>query len=298
MVKIESMGIIGSATPGGWGEETPMAYDAETNTYSVVTTMTQGESYKFRANNNWSYSIGDNGAFDGGSDYVFAKETGEYKLVLDVNKHPYEVKLFSTSYPEKLYLPGSHQGWSPATAPTLMGNGEGLFEGGVNLVDADGAENCQFKFSPKPAWDGDFGGTIEWDGDLIANGVYGVSDNIVVPSGYYYIQLDMTAGTFTLTRINKVGLIGSFNGWGGDEDFAYDATANVWTCTTALTATDEFKVRMNGDWAMNRGFAGPASANVAYPSYNDGPNITVASDGTYTITLDMSVNPNTIQFTK
>ena len=108
----------------------------------------------------------------------------------------------------------------------------------------------------------------------------------------------MAQETLQLTKIEKVGLIGSFNGWGGDEEFTYDSSSNLWTLTVSLAATDEFKVRMNADWGMNRGFAGPAAVGVPYPAYNDGANITLAADGTYTISLNMSSNPNTITFTK
>ena len=305
MVKIESMGLIGSATVNGWDAETPMTYDAETNTYSVVTTLTKDGEYKFRANNNWTYSIGDNGAFDGGANYVFTKETGEYKVVLDVNQHPYSVKILSTSYPEQLYMPGNHQGWAPdaANCPTLQGNGEGIFEGAVNLVAADGSNECQFKFSPVAAWSGDFGATITFDASgMNATGAYGVSDNIVVPNGYYYITVDMTAGTLTLNRIDKGGLIGGFNGWGGDIEFTFDSAKNVWTLTQDIKAIDEFKVRFNGEWTMNRGIGGDGAGIVATgvktAVYNNGQNMKVAEDGTYTITLDMSTNPNTITITK
>lgn len=300
MLKIESMGVIGNATVGEWSTETPMEYDAESNTYSVVTNLIAGE-YKFRANNNWTYSIGDNGSFTDGGNYTFDKADGEYKIVLDVNKHSYTVKLLSTEFPEKLYLPGSHQGWSPASAPTLEGNGEGLFEGAVNLVDASGTE-CQWKFSPKPAWEGDFGGTITLDESGYGQGTYGVSDNIVVPNGYYYVKVDMTAGTFELQRIDKVGLIGGFNGWGGDEEFAYDADKNVWILSCELVGGDEFKIRFNGGWDINRGIGGDAagtvSTGVATPVYHNGQNMKVAADGLYTITLDMSTNPNTILMNK
>ena len=305
MVKIESMGIIGSATAKGWDAETPMTYDAATNTYSVVTTLTKDGEYKFRANDNWTFSIGDNGAFDGGANYVFTKETGEYKVVLDVNQHPYSVKVLSTSYPEQLYVPGNHQGWAPdaANCPTLKGNGEGLFEGGLNLVAADGSAECQFKFSPVAAWQGDFGATITFDeSGMNATGTYGVPDNIVVPNGYYYVTVDMTAGSLTLNRIDKVGLIGGFNGWGGDVDFTFDAEKNVWTLTQAISATDEFKVRFNAAWDLNRGIggegAGVVATGVKTNVYHNGQNMKVAEDGTYTITLDMSTNPNTITITK
>ncbi|MDR1003859.1 MAG: hypothetical protein LBL97_02455, partial [Prevotellaceae bacterium] len=233
--------------------------------------------------------------------FTFDKADGEYKLVLDVNKHPYTVKILSTAYPERLYLPGSHQGWNPASAPTLEGNGEGLYEGGVNLVTTDGAD-CEWKFAPVPEWKDDFGGTITLENGA-GTGTYGVSDNIKVPSGYYYIKVDMTQGTFEMLQLTQVGLIGAFNGWGGDADFTYDATTNVWTLTQELPALgDGFKIRFNGGWDVNRGMGGDAagvvSMGTAIPVYHNGQNMQVAEAGTYTLTLDLSTNPNTMTVTK
>jgi hypothetical protein len=283
-----------------------MEYDAATNTYSAIGTFEQGVEYKFRANADWTYAIGADGLLATSADNcVFEKETGEYKVVLDVNQHPYSVKILSTSFPEQLYMPGNHQGWAPdaANCPTLQGNGEGIFEGAVNLVAADGSNECQFKFSPVAAWSGDFGATITFDeSGMNATGAYGVPDNIVVPNGYYYITVDMTAGTLTLNRIDKVGLIGGFNGWGGDIEFTFDSSKNVWTLTQEIKAADEFKVRFNGGWDLNRGIggegAGIVATSVKTAVYHNGQNMKVAEDGTYTITLDMSTNPNTITITK
>lgn len=305
MVKIEKMGMIGEATVGGWEAETPMIYDAATNTYSVVTTMTADKEYKFRANNNWGYAIGADGTFSGGN-CTFDKATGEYKIVLDVNKHPYTVKVLSTSFPEKLYIPGAHANWGVPFTISLQGDGEGHYEGGVNLV-ASGGENCEWKFSPNATWDegGDFAGTISLDANGYGKGTTGGNGNITTPNGYYYIKVDMTDGTFEMNRISKVGLIGTINSWGGDEEFTYDAAQNVWTLTQALTVSDEIKVRFNGSWDApndNRGIAGDAAgivtANTATPVYHNGQNMKVAEDGTYTITLDMSTNPNTLTIKK
>lgn len=302
LVKIESVGLIGSATANGWDAETPMEYDAVNNTFSVVTTLTKGGEYKFRINNNWTYSIGDNGAFDGGANYVLEKEDGEYKVVLDANQHPYGVKLLSTSYPENLYVPGAYQSWDIGAAPALQGDGEGHYEGALNL-SVDGQDNCEWKFSPEQAWGNDFAGTIELNENGVGTGTYGGDGNITTPCGYYYISVDMTAGTFSMNRIDKVGLIGDFNSWDGDEAFTYNATTNVWTVSATLTAGQGFKVRFNGAWDMNRGAAGEVepyvmTTGVKIPAYQNGKNLTVAEDGTYTVTLDLSTNPNTITITK
>lgn len=78
---ITSMGVIGDATQGGWNTETPLTYNAETNTWEGTMTFTAGE-IKFRANNNWDISFG--GALDdltlGGSNITV--EAGTYNVAL------------------------------------------------------------------------------------------------------------------------------------------------------------------------------------------------------------------------
>ena len=78
---ITSMGVIGDATQGGWATETPLTYNAETNTWEGTMTFTAGE-IKFRANNNWDISFG--GALDdltlGGSNITV--EAGTYNVAL------------------------------------------------------------------------------------------------------------------------------------------------------------------------------------------------------------------------
>jgi hypothetical protein len=113
----------------------------------------------------------------------------------------------------------------------------------------------------------------------------------------------MTQGTFEMLQLTKVGLIGAFNGWDGDADFVYDATADLWTLTQALPALgDGFKIRFNGGWDVNRGMGGDATGVVGVgttiPVYHNGQNMQVAEEGTYTLTLDMSTNPNTLTISK
>lgn len=50
-------GIIGAATPGGWGGSTPMTYDPAAAKWKITTTLTDGE-FKFRANDGWDINLG------------------------------------------------------------------------------------------------------------------------------------------------------------------------------------------------------------------------------------------------
>jgi hypothetical protein len=84
--KINSWAVIGSATPGGWGVETPMTFDPATKLYAITLNLSAGE-IKFRANNDWPINFGDNGN-DGSLDYGGANMpiavAGNYTITLDL----------------------------------------------------------------------------------------------------------------------------------------------------------------------------------------------------------------------
>lgn len=54
-------GIIGSATPTGWGSDTNMDYNLSTHLYSISMNMVAGGAYKFRLDDGWATNFGDNG---------------------------------------------------------------------------------------------------------------------------------------------------------------------------------------------------------------------------------------------
>lgn len=83
-----SWGIIGSASPGGWGDDTNMAFTAAKGEYvwSADITLTDGE-IKFRANDGWDINFGDKDAnatleYDGDNIAVTA---GNYHVELVLN---------------------------------------------------------------------------------------------------------------------------------------------------------------------------------------------------------------------
>lgn len=85
-------GLIGSATPGGWDNSTPLTYNPATKKLEGVFVLVPGE-YKFRANNNWDVNLGGfqadkPGTGDmmsyGGANIVLTAG-GTYKVVLDLS---------------------------------------------------------------------------------------------------------------------------------------------------------------------------------------------------------------------
>ena len=279
LVKIESMGMIGNATPGGWDAETPMTYDVASNTFTLKTTLTEGGEYKYRANNNWGYAIDGEGSFsDGTPNIVFDKATGEYNVTLDVSKHPYMAKIVSAAFPteEFIYVPGNHQAWDPSTAPALRSlEMNGIYTGFSRL---DG----EFKFTLARNWeDGEYNSThfTEYSEGLSpASGSTNI--NMATP-GFYYVEADVMTQSLKATLIESWGLIGAATpgGWDSETPMTYDAEKGCWSCTVALTA-GEMKFRANGTWDSGVDLGGSLDDLVF-----KGSNIAVAEAGTYLVEM-------------
>lgn len=277
IVKVESLGLIGSATVGGWDKETPLEYDGVANTYSVVTTLTKDGEYKPRANDNWGYAIDADGIFkDGGDNFKFEGETGEYKVVVDVNKHPFAVKVLSTAFPteEFIYIPGNHQGWSPEAAQALRTSDfDGVYKGFSNL-------NGDFKFTKQRAWGSSGDEYNSNDFSTYEGGLAPSTDgsNINMPTaGFYYIVADVMNAKLTATATTW-GIIGdaTADGWNSDQNMTWNSDKKCWTAT--LTLTDgTMKFRANGGWDINVG------GKIDDLSFG-GDNMTVQA-GTYDIEL-------------
>ncbi len=209
------------------------------------------------------------------------------------------VTTYLATFPELLYMPGSHQGWDPASAPTLKQNTlfKGVYEGVVDLRTKDGS-NVQFKFSPNPRWEGDFGGQVElskFGADYnAARGSVGSKDNIEIPSGIYNVFLNKKYNTVEFVQIDKLCLTGdAVGGWGDGFDFEmeYDPIAQKFTTTAQLETQKSLKIRLNHDWTYSYG------GQVDNISLHMGDNISFTGEsGEYRIVLDVSTVPYTISF--
>ena len=77
-------GIIGSATPTGWGSDTNMDYSLSTHLYSITMPLIGGQEFKFRLDDGWSVNFGDNGndgVLDGNGSNIPVPVTGTYLVV-------------------------------------------------------------------------------------------------------------------------------------------------------------------------------------------------------------------------
>jgi hypothetical protein len=212
-----------------------------------------------------------------------------------------KVTTYVATFSEQYYMPGSYQGWDPATAAVLKvsAKSKGLYQGFVDLTTADGSD-VEFKFSPVPRWEGDFGFsdvTVSTYGGKYsaATAKTVASDNIKVPSGFYYVKLNKKFNTLDMVQVEYLELIGGFTGdyagWGKGLKMTYDPASKSWTATEEIEIAKgtEFKVRFNSDWTYSFG------TDMNALEFGGG-NITFAkNDATYKMILnaatsDLSIN--------
>lgn len=207
-----------------------------------------------------------------------------------------KVTTYVATFSDQYYMPGSYQGWDPATAAVLVHskNTKGLYQGFVDLSTADGSD-VEFKFSPVPRWEGDFGFsdvtvTTYAEKYAAATAKTTASDNIKVPSGFYYIKLNKKFNTLDMVQLDYLELIGGFSGdyagWGKGLKMTWDAVAKTWTATEDIEVVNgtEFKIRFNSDWTYSFG------TDMADVEFGGGNMVFGKNDATYRMILNASTS--------
>ena len=268
---VSSISIIGSVR-GAWDTDVDMTYNENFKCWEARETLNAGE-YKFRMNHDWSINWGgaeDNLEHDGANLQLAAD--GAYIIRFFINgEGPAHCTVKEDSgYPDFFYEIGNEGGWS--TSHQLAGNGNGQYQGYYWL---DG----EFKFKPnKDNWDND----LEYISGSNLSGTLtdGGGPNCPDPgAGFYQINLDAAAMTYSLLKIESISMIGGFNGWSEDLEMTYNTNDGCWEVTTDAVS-GEFKFRANYDWAINWG---GAENNLE----QDGSNLNIEA-GTYKFQLYIS----------
>ncbi len=208
-----------------------------------------------------------------GTGDAYAYTDTVYSEPVDLNITPFDIVI---NYP-KLYVPGDYNGWTFVNSIASVKSND-KYEGYI-FMHTSGT----IKFTKIAGWE-----QFSTYGDADASGTSGTlvndwGNNIyVADSGYYKINVDVNALTYYLQNTDWA-IAGDFNGW-ADTPMQYNRAEDVWTVTMDMTAGG-LKFKLNGDssWSINYGDTG-ADGKLD----QGGDNISIPSDGNYTITLDLS----------
>jgi starch-binding outer membrane protein SusE/F len=179
-------GVIGSATPKSWDDETLLAYNPSARKWQGVVHFTAAE-FKFRANHSWDYNYGSStkdAKLNAGGDNIAISVESDYAISLDLstpNAYTYVANRWGVIGDA---TPG---GWDNDTNLTWDPSKK------VFTVTLTLKSSGAFKFRANDGWDVNYGGALT---ALTPGG-----DNIGVPSdGNYTITFDPWNLKATLTK--------------------------------------------------------------------------------------------------
>ena len=165
-------------------------------------------------------------------------KAGKYKLTLNMMDYSYTIE----EAPE-LYMKGDANGWDGYDYLA----GDGVHFTGFMYLNQNG-----FKFTTAPDWSGtSYGANFDTAPDAA---------NIVItePAGYYKVDVDLSAKTYTLTPITSIGIIGAATpgGWDAETPLTYNKTERCWEVQDIKLKAGDCKFRANNAWAMQWGYDG------------------------------------------
>ncbi len=199
-----------------------------------------------------------------------------YRITLNMMDDTYKVEILN--HQEFIYEIGNNNSWSTTYALHSPAS-DGIYHGAMYLKSG-------FKFRSNA---NDWNGSGNWgldaestEGKLISDG--GSKDIPLAEDGFYKITVDLNKMEYTLTKFEKLGIIGDGQpgGWDTDTELTYDDTEKCWKATgVELTGGKSIKFRTVGDWnTVNIG-----GASLEKLIFNSNDNIPVAESGTFTVKL-------------
>ena len=288
-ININSVGIIGSATPGDWGTDTDLYRPDATkpSEWTTIVYLVGGKEAKFRIDDDWATNWGAN-TFPSGTGTqngpnIPVNNTGYYKVNFNAATGAYSFTVVSVpslgGAGMSIIGSGTPGGWGSDTNLTQDATNANIFTGTVVLTDGE----AKFRKT------GDWG--INWGATTFPSG-WGTSGgpNIPVKAGTYFVRIDIATGEYFFgpadrgVAYNDIGIIGDATpgGWGADTDLIKNpANPYKWSKKLTLTA-GQAKFRANNDWGVNWG-SKPFPSGVGTAGGDNIENITA---GTYQITFN------------
>lgn len=190
-------------------------------------------------------------------DGSFMLPAGTYLIKLNLMDYTYEISPVASAF----YMVGAIPGWNADAAATAMFFPLGDNKYAYTAYFAEGNNLKIWGEDDLGNWDVAYGAVEDnstaQSGSLVNSG----AGAIMVPAaGYWTLVLDFNAMAYAWQpasdgmNYNTVGLIGSFNGWGSQENMTQVAPHNWYIQYAIESDNTELKFRANDDWSYNWGY--------------------------------------------
>ena len=200
-------------------------------------------------------------------------EPGKYKLTLNMMDYSYTIE--PVNYDPFIYFIGSTDGWGSSDQKlALVDDEKGTYTGYIYLADPNNA-GFEFKFQRVAGnWDNAIGASnfvTFKDAAIDANN--GNNLGVNAGEGVYYMDVNLSEGTITATKVESMGMVGQFQGWDKEAPvpMTWNAEEYCFEATNVGVTADGWKFSVNKDWPIN---LGGSIDNLK----QDGANLTVAGN--------------------
>ncbi len=181
------------------------------------------------------------------------EKAGIYRMTINMMNYTYKIE--KLEFAQFVYFIGATDGWQASDQKLETVTYDGVYTGYVYCADPNGWGNCM-KFQRTPgSWDNEINSATFTGGITGDFGPHDGDTNIEAKAGegVYFVTMNLAAGTLNAVKVNKMGIIGDFNGWGGDVDMTWNATDYCFEATNAGVTANGWKFRVNSDWGINLG---------------------------------------------
>ena len=200
-------------------------------------------------------------------------EPGKYRLTLNMMDYSYTIE--KVMYDPFIYFIGSTDAWGSSDQKlALVDDEKGTYTGYIYLADPNNA-GFEFKFQRVAgSWDNAIGASnfvTFKDAAIDAN--KGNNLGVNAGEGVYYMDVNLSEGTITATKVESMGMVGQFQGWDKEApvSMTWNAEEYCFEATMAGVTADGWKFIVNKDWPIN---LGGSIDNLE----QDGANLTVAGN--------------------
>ena len=202
-------------------------------------------------------------------------EPGKYKLTLNMMDYSYTIE--PVNYDPFIYFIGSTDAWGSSDQKlALVDDEKGTYTGYIYLADPNNA-GFEFKFQREAgSWDNAIGASnFVTFKEAAKDPEHENNLGVKAGEGVYYMDVNLSEGTITATKVESMGMVGGFQDPVWQEKTPHEMTWNAeeycFEATNVGVTADGWKFIVNKDWPIN---LGGSIDNLE----QDGANLTVAGN--------------------